>query len=49
MSRKDRYIFGTQIGGRDGNFLQPTYIKDLNHAVNVFSTFPFQGEHRFLF
>ena len=28
---------------------QPTYIKDSNHAINIFSTFRFQGEHCFLF
>ena len=28
---------------------QPTYIKDSNHAINIFSTFCFQGEHCFLF
>ena len=27
---------------------QPTYIKDSNHAINIFSTFCFQGEHCFL-
>ena len=28
---------------------QPTYIKDSNHAIIIFSTFRFQGEHYFLF
>ena len=28
---------------------QPTYIKDSNHAINIFSTFCSQGEHCFLF
>ena len=28
---------------------QPTYINDSNHAINIFSTFRFQGEHCFLF
>ena len=28
---------------------QPTFIKDSNHAINIFSTFCFQGEHCFLF
>ena len=28
---------------------QPTYIKDSNHAISIFSTFRFQGEHCFLF
>ena len=28
---------------------QPTYIKDSNHVINIFSTFRFQGEHCFLF
>ena len=28
---------------------QPTYIKDSNHAINIFSTFCFQGDHCFFF
>ena len=28
---------------------QPTYINDSNHAINIFSTFLFQGEHCLLF
>ena len=28
---------------------QPNYIKDSNHAIDISSTFHFQGEHCFLF
>ena len=28
---------------------QPTYIRDSSHAINIFSTFCFQGEHCLLF
>ena len=28
---------------------QPIYVKDSNHAINILSTFHFQGEHCFLF